>query len=264
MRAPMIRACLAAAALGSSLGLATAGSAWAAGEEPDVPSLSWSFEGPFGRYDDAQLQRGFRVHREVCANCHSMSLLSFRNLAQPGGPGFTEAQAKQIASEYKVQDGPNDQGEMFERPGRLSDRFPKPFPNEQAARAANGGALPPDLSVMAKARAAGTDYLHALLVGYRDPPPGVEVPAGQYYNAYFPGHLISMPPPLSDGQVEYTDGTPATVDQYAKDVSAFLMWAAEPKLEERKRLGFHVMSFLAIFTGLLYLTKRKIWSGLDH
>ena len=262
MRAPMIRACLAAAALGSIL--ATAGDARAAGEEKPAPRLSWSFDGPFGRYDRAQLQRGYRVYREVCASCHSMSLLSFRNLAQPGGPGFTEAQAKQIASEFKVQDGPNDSGEMFERPGRLSDRFPKPFPNEQAARAANGGAMPPDLSVMAKARADGADYLHALLVGYTDPPADVKLDPGRYYNTYYPDHQISMPPPLSDGQVPYTDGTPTTVDQYAKDVSAFMMWAAEPKLEERKRLGFHVMSFLAIFTGLLYLTKRKIWSGLDH
>ena len=264
MRAPMIRTCLAAAALSSGLGLGTAGSAWAAGEEKEAPKLSWSFEGPFGRYDRAQLQRGYRVYREVCANCHSMSLLSFRNLSQPGGPGFTEAQAKQIASEFKVKDGPNESGEMFERPGRLSDRFPNPFPNEQAARAANGGAMPPDLSVMAKARADGTDYLHALLVGYSDPPAGVEIPAGRYFNAYFPGGQITMPPPLSDGQVPYTDGTPTTVDQYAKDVSAFMMWAAEPKLEQRKQMGFHVLSFLTIFAGLLYLTKRKIWSGLDH
>src|SRR5919202_5034887 len=187
MRQLMIRVRLAAAALGLGLGLGLATGARAVGEgETKPPHLSWSFSGPFGTFDTPQLQRGYRVYSEVCSNCHSMALLSFRNLAERGGPYFTEAQAKQIASEYKVQDGPNDQGEMFERPGRLSDRFPRPFPNEMAARAANGGALPPDLSVMAKASEGGTDYLHAVLIGYRDAPAGQEVPAGKYYNAYFP------------------------------------------------------------------------------
>ena len=262
MRQLMIRLRLVAAALGL-LGLPTG--AWAVADaEAKLPRLSWSFSGPFGTFDTAQLQRGYRVYREVCSSCHSMALLSFRNLAERGGPYFTEAQAKQIASEYKVQDGPNDQGEMFERPGRLSDRFPRPFPNEMAARASNGGALPLDLSVMAKAREGGTDYLHAVLIGYRDAPAGEEVPAGKYYNVYFPGHLISMPPPLSDGQISYTDGSPTTADQYARDVSAFMMWAAEPRLDDRKRVGFETMAFLVVFAGLLYLTKRKVWAGLDH
>jgi len=246
------------------------------------PKQSWSFHGPFGAYDPAQLQRGFKIYREVCSSCHSLKLLAFRNLADPGGPDFTEAQAATIAAEYKVQDGPNDQGEMFERPGKLADHFPPPFPNDQAARRANGGALPPDMSVLAKARSyesgfpwfifnaftqyqeAGPDYIHAILNGYEDPPAGFTLPPGAQYNKYFPGHAIGMPKPLSDGQVEYTDGTPTTVDQYGKDVAAFLMWAAEPKLDERKRLGFQVFVFLIVLTGLLYFTKKKVWHDVHH
>ena len=179
-------------------------------------------------------------------------------------------------------DGPNDKGEMFQRPGKLADHFPPPFPNDQAARAAMGGGLPPDMSVLAKARGFeagfpwfifdaftqyqedGPDYIHAILVGYEDAPAGVALPPGAQYNKYFPGHAIAMPKPLSDGQVEYTDGAPATVDQYAKDISAFLMWAAEPKLDERKRLGFQVFVFLIVLTGLLYFTKKKVWHDVHH
>jgi ubiquinol-cytochrome c reductase cytochrome b/c1 subunit len=252
----------------------------AAGESDTPPRVKWSFAGPFGLYDRAQLQRGFKVYREVCQACHSLSLLSFRNFAEPGGPGFTEAQAKVIAEEYKVQDGPNDAGEMFERPGRLADRFPKPFPNDNAARAANGGALPPDLSVIAKARTyergfpwflldmvtqfqeQGPDYIVALLNGYEEAPQGFQLPPGSSYNKYFPGHAIGMPQPLSDGQVTYEDGAPQTVDQYAKDVTAFLMWAAEPHMEARKRVGFQVMIFLLIFAGLMYFTKKKVWADV--
>jgi ubiquinol-cytochrome c reductase cytochrome b/c1 subunit len=241
----------------------------------------WSFAGPFGLYDRAQLQRGFRVYREVCQSCHGLTLLSFRNLAEPGGPEFSRAQAAAVAAEYKIKDGPNDQGEMYERPGRLADRFPAPFPNDQAARLANGGALPPDLSVIAKARTYergfpwfvfdmvtqyqenGVDYIVALLKGYEPAPAGFNLPAGASYNKYFPGHSIGMPPPLQDGQVQYTDGTPATLDQYAKDVTAFLMWAAEPHLEARKRLGFQVMIFLVVLAGLLYFTKKKVWSSVE-
>ena len=208
-----------------------------------------------------QLQRGFKVYREVCSTCHSLKLLAFRNLADPGGPGFTEAQAEAIAAGFQVTDGPNDQGQMFQRPGRLADRFPPPFPNDQAARAALGGALPPDMSVLAKARSyergfpwfifdaftqyqeEGPDYIHAILNGYENPPAGFTLPPGAEYNKYFPGHAIGMPKPLSDGQVEYTDGTPTTVDQYGRDVAAFLVWAAEPKLDERKRLGFQVFVY---------------------
>jgi cytochrome c1 len=258
--------------------LSAPGTRMACAQEQEAPPLQhWSFAGPFGLYDAAQLQRGFKVYREVCSACHSLKLLAFRNLADPGGPGFTEAQAAAIAAEYKITDGPNDQGEMYQRPGRVADHLPPPFANDQAARAALGGSLPPDMSVLAKARSYergfpwfifdafteyqedGPDYIHAILNGYTDPPPGFTLPAGAQYNKYFPGHAIGMPKPLSDGQVEYTDGTPTTVDQYGRDVAAFLMWAAEPTLDARKRLGFQVMVFLLVFTGLLYLTKRRVW-----
>ena len=255
----------------------------AAAQEAEAPPLqSWSFAGPFGIYDQAQLQRGFKIYREVCSSCHSLKLIAFRNLADPGGPGFTDAQATAVAASFQVTDGPNDQGEMFQRPGKLSDYFPPPFANDQAARAALGGALPPDMSVLAKARsyergfpwfildafwqyqADGPDYIHAILIGYEDAPAGFTLPPGGNYNKYFPGHSIGMPKPLSDGQVEYTDGTPATVDQYGRDVAAFLMWAAEPTLDARKRLGFQVMIFLIVFTGLLYFTKKKVWHSVLH
>jgi ubiquinol-cytochrome c reductase cytochrome c1 subunit len=239
-------------------------------EHKNPPRQEWSFAGPFGKFDQAQLQRGFKVFREVCSNCHSMKLVAFRDLAAPGGPGFSEEQAKALAAEYMIKDGPNEAGDMFERPGRLSDYFPPPFPNEQAARAAFG-AYPPDMSVLAKARTYergfplfladpiiqyqehGVDYIYALLTGYtHDDDPN--------WDEYMPGHRIAMAKPLSDGAVDYTDGSPQTVDQYARDVSAFLMWAAEPHLEERKRIGFGVMIYLAVFAFMLYLVKRKIWA----
>jgi ubiquinol-cytochrome c reductase cytochrome b/c1 subunit len=238
--------------------------------------VKWSFSGPFGKYDLGQLQRGFKVYREVCQVCHGLKMIAFRNLAEIG---FSEAQVRAIAAEYKIQDGPNDQGEMFERPGRPADYFPPPWPNEAAARARYNG-VPPDFSVIAKARTYergfpwfvidmftqyqenGVDYLHALLVGYQQTPPaGFSLPPGTFYNTYFPGHAIAMPPPLTDKQVEYTDGTPMTVDQYAKDISAFLMWAAEPHMETRKRIGFQVMIFLLVFAGMLYFTKKKVWAS---
>jgi ubiquinol-cytochrome c reductase cytochrome b/c1 subunit len=249
-------------------------------EMPQPPRQSWSFAGPFGKFDQAQLQRGFKVYKEVCSACHSLSYVSFRNLAEPGGPGYSVAQAAQVAKEYKIKDGPNDAGEMFEREGRLADYFPSPFPNEQAARAANGGAAPPDLSVIAKARTyergfpwfvldmvtqfqeQGPDYITALLHGYEDAPKGFALPPGAHYNKYFPGHALGMPPPLSKDQVTFDDGTPATVEQMAKDVSAFLMWTAEPHLTARKRLGFQVMFFLIVLSGLLYFTKKKVWAAV--
>lgn len=276
---------LAAAALALSL---MTGAAHAAAAGPQPPRQNWSFAGPFGMFDRAQLQRGFKIYREVCAGCHAISLVAFRNLAQPGGPEFTEAQVAALAAEYQVKDGPNDQGEMFERPGRAADRFPSPFPNEQAARAAMGGAYPPDFSVLAKARSYsrgfpwfltdaviqyqehGVDYITALLTGYQETPPaGVEVQPGQYYNTYMPGNLISMAPPLVDGVIEYPKGpdgqavVPETAEQYAKDVSAFMMWAAEPHLEQRKRIGLQVMLFLLVFGSLLFFTKKRIWSRLE-
>jgi cytochrome c1 len=251
-----------------------------AAETVTPPTQKWSFSGPFGKFDRAQLQRGFKVYREVCANCHSLKLVSFRNLAEAGGPGYSVAQATAVAAEYKIKDGPNDQGEMFERPGRVADYFPAPFANDAAARAANGGALPPDLSVMAKARGyergfpkfvldiftqfqeQGPDYIAALLTGYENAPTGFSLPSGSHYNKYFPGHSIGMPKPFDEGQVTYDDGAPATTQQYAKDISAFLMWAAEPHMEARKRIGFQVMIFLIVFAGLLYFTKKKVWADV--
>ena len=270
---------MAALAVAGSL-LATAMPA-AYAQEADAPPLQrWSFAGPFGQYDPEQLQRGFKIYQKVCSTCHSLKLLSFRNLADPGGPGFTEAQAAAVAAMFQVTDGPNDQGQMFQRAGKIADYFPAPFPNDQAARAALGGGLPPDMSVLAKARSYergfpyfifdafteyqedGPDYIHAIVNGYAAAPSGFTLAPGTYYNKYFPGNAIAMPPPLAPGQVEYTDGTPTTLDQYGKDVAAFLMWAAEPKLDERKRLGFQVMVFLFVFTGLLYFTKKKVWQAV--
>jgi ubiquinol-cytochrome c reductase cytochrome b/c1 subunit len=243
------------------------------------PSQKWSFAGPLGKYDRGALQRGLKVYKEVCSVCHSLNYIAFRNLSDPGGPGYSAAQAAALAAEYKIKDGPNDQGEMFERPGRIADYFPPPFPNEQAARAANGGALPPDLSLITKARSyergfptfvidfftqfqeQGPNYVDALLQGFEDkPPPGETIPQGSYYNKYFPGHSIKMPKPLSDGQVTFDDGAPATVPQYAHDLATFLMWTAEPHMEERKRLGLQVFVFLIILSGLLYFTKQKVWA----
>jgi ubiquinol-cytochrome c reductase cytochrome b/c1 subunit len=248
-------------------------------ESASPPRQTWSFSGPFGMYDQAQLQRGFKIYREVCSNCHSMDLLAFRNLADPGGPGFSEAQAAAIAAEYKIKDI-DDKGQPIERAGRPADYFPAPFPNAAAAAAANGVA-PPDMSTLAKARTyqrgfpwfifdaftqyteEGPDYIHAILNGYEDPPKGFKLPDGGHYNKYFPGHNIAMPQPLQDGQVTYDDGSPQTLEQYSKDVAAFLMWVAEPKLEQRHRIGFQVMIFLIVLSGLLYFTKKKVWHEVE-
>ena len=250
----------------------------------ESPSLErWTFSGPFGRFDEGQLQRGYQVYREVCAQCHSMDLVAFRHLGMPGGPHFSEDEVKALAAEFTIEDGPDDAGEMFERPGQQFDYFPAPYPNDQFAASVNNGAVPPDLSVIAKARAAprhigwmlpdfltgyqeaGPNYIHALLTGYEDPPADFEVSAGTYYNPYFlAGASLAMAPPLTAGQVTYADGSPETVDQYARDVSAFLMWAAEPHLVQRKRMGFQVFVFLCVFAGLLYLTKQKVWAGTAH
>ncbi len=230
--------------------------------EAHVEGQSWSFSGPFGHFNNAQLQRGYRVYKDVCANCHSMRLLSYRNLGEPGGPEFSHEVVEILAAQSQITDGPNDQGEMFQRPGRPSDRFRSPYPNDQVARKMNKGALPPDLSVMAKARPGGADYLYALLTGYRDPPAGFELAPGMFYNTAFPGHQIAMPPPLMDGIVPYTDGTKPTVDNYARDVSAYLMWAAEPKLEERHMLGVRVIVFLLAFCIIMFLAKRVVWGRL--
>jgi cytochrome c1 len=253
------------------------------GAEQEIPPRQkWSFSGPVGLFDRGQLQRGLKVYREVCAACHGLSYVPFRTLAQSGGPGFSAAQAAAIAREYKIKDGPNDQGEMFERDGRLADRFPSPYANDAQGRLANGGALPPDLSLMAKARTyergfpwfifdmftqyqeQGVDYIVALMKGYEDPPANFTLPSGASYNKYFPGHAIGMRKPLSDGQVDYTDGTPATLDNYAKDVAAFLMWAAEPHMEARKRLGLQVMIFLIVLAGMMYFVKKRVWKPIHE
>jgi ubiquinol-cytochrome c reductase cytochrome c1 subunit len=228
-------------------------------EATDAPARDWSFSGVFGQFDRGALQRGLQVYREVCSGCHGIQFIHFRNLA---ALGYDEDEIKAIAAEYTVEDGPNDEGEMFERPGRPSDRFPSPFPNDKAAAAANNGAVPPDLSLMTKARDDGPNYIHALLTGYEEPPEDFEVIEGTSYNVYFPGNQTAMAPPLFEDAVEYGDGTPATVEQMAADVTTFLAWAAEPELEERKRMGINVMLFLLVFTGVLYAVKRKVWAEL--
>jgi ubiquinol-cytochrome c reductase cytochrome c1 subunit len=234
-----------------------------AAEAPPVPSQNWSFQGVFGTFDRAAAQRGFQVYKEVCAVCHGLKYVAFRDLQ---AIGYAEDQVRGIAAAWPLQvtDGPDDTGQMFQRPARASDRLPSPFPNDQAARAANNGALPVDLSLLAKARLGGPDYLYAVLIGYVPAPPQLQMMPGLYYNAYFPGHQIAMPPPLSADQIAYADNTPATVEQMSHDVATFLMWAAEPHLEERHRTGFKVMLFLLVTTGVFYAVKRRIWSRIHH
>jgi ubiquinol-cytochrome c reductase cytochrome c1 subunit len=252
--------------------VATSASALAAEDlsQPQEPiKQHWSWEGPFGMYDRAQLQRGFQVYKEVCSACHSLSLVSFADLSyENGGTGmFSTAQVKAIAAGYKVPAGPDekgnttdDNGQPLMRPGIPADHFPAPFANEEAARAANGGALPPDQSLLVKAREGGADYVYSIVVGDGTKAPhGFKVVEGKYYDPFFAGRNIGMPPPLRDDSVTYSDGTKATLDQEAKDVTAFLTWAAEPKLEDRHRIGFGVMLFMLLLSGLLFLSYRKVW-----
>jgi ubiquinol-cytochrome c reductase cytochrome c1 subunit len=251
---------------------------------PHIEKQNWSFAGIFGTYDQHQLQRGFQVFREVCSSCHGARLIAFRNLSEAGGPGFSEEQVKALAAEYEIADATVAEGV---RPGVAADLWPSPFATEQDARDANGGSLPPDFSVLAKARGVtdafpfwitnyftgysegGPDYIHALLNGYVDPPPhGAEVPEGKHYNTYFPGHALGMAPPLSDGLITYeageTGSVPLTVDQYSRDVASYMMWMAEPHLVARKEAGFQVIAFLLVFAGLMYLVKQKLWSRVEH
>ncbi|WP_406872369.1 cytochrome c1 [Aminobacter sp. P9b] len=269
--------------LAGTAGVALAQEAHNAAEPTHFPihkpkEMDWTFAGPFGTYDKGQLQRGLKIYKEVCSACHSMDLVAFRTLEDLG---YSEAQVKAFAAEYEVQDGPNGDGEMFTRKALPGDHFPSPFPNTIAAAAANNGAAPPDFSLIAKARGVergfptfvfdiftmyasnGPDYIHALLTGYDEQPPaGMEVPEGTHYNPFFiAGKSLAMAKPLSDGQVTYEDGSPETVEQYSRDISAFLMWAAEPHLEARKQTGFAVMIFLVLFAGLIYATKRKVWAN---
>jgi ubiquinol-cytochrome c reductase cytochrome c1 subunit len=281
----MLRKAFAIAALGCAL---IAGPALASGGSLPPKEMHWSNEGPLGAFDQAQLQRGYKVYREVCSSCHSMNLMSFRNLGQPGGPFYDpkytnpneNPYVKAIAAEYQINDVDSETGDTVQRPGTSADRFPAPFPNEPAARASNGGALPPDLSVIIKARHEGSQYVYSLLTGYANPPAGLKVDPGKYYNPHFPGDLtafwsgdhkhvppggvIGMAPPLAPGKVTFDDGTPSTVPQQAKDVVAFLTWAAEPKAQERKQFGLAAMIYLGIFTILLWFSYRRIWRNVGH
>tara|TARA_B100001123_G_scaffold140470_1_gene163252 strand:+ start:3078 stop:3950 length:873 start_codon:yes stop_codon:yes gene_type:complete len=230
------------------------------GTNTNYLKTDWSFKGIFGTFDRASLQRGYQVYQEVCAGCHSVQHLSYRNLSENGGPEFSIEEAKAIASQFEVEDGPNSDGEMFIRPARLSDKFVKPYPNVEASTAANGGAYPPDMSVLAKARAGGADYIYSLLLGYEDAPAGFELDEGVYYNKYMPGNKIKMSAPISDGIVEYSDGTQATTEQISKDVTAFLVWASEPHLEAQHKMGFKVIIYLIVLLTLVYMSKQKVWS----
>lgn len=228
----------------------------AAGNVEHPKQVPWQFEGMFGSFDRQSIQRGFQVYKEVCAACHSMRQLAYRNL---GDIGFSEAEIKAIAAEYTVTDGPNDEGDMFERPAKPSDKFVPPFPNEKAARASNGGAYPPDLSLIVKARHDGANYVYSLLTGYSDAPAHVEMMPGMYYNPYFPGGQIAMAPPLMEDRVTYMDGTQASLDQLSRDIVHFLHWAAEPEMEHRKHMGLRAMLFLVVFTLLFIWAKKRVW-----
>jgi ubiquinol-cytochrome c reductase cytochrome c1 subunit len=242
----------------SAVGMPGAASA-AGGGDVTLLKSDWSFAGIFGHYDKASMQRGFQVYLEVCAGCHSMEYMAFRNLADLG---YNEAEIKAIAAEYEVQDGPDEDGEMFMRPARPADRMPSPYRNDNEARANNNGALPPDLSLIAKARAHGPDYLYSLLVGYQDAPASMEVPDGMYYNNAYSGNMIAMPQPIYGDDVEYADGASTSAEALSADVTHFLMWAAEPKLEVRKRIGVAAVFFLSIFLIMSYLAKRRIWADV--
>ena len=231
-------------------------------KEIEIPKQEWTFKGITGKFDRSSLQRGYQVYTEVCASCHSMELLSYRNLGEKGGPEFSLEQVKAIAANFEVNDGPNSDGEMFTRPGRPSDKFVSPYPNIQAATAANGGAYPPDMSVLVKARKGGADYIYAVLMGYTDPPPGFKIEEGVYYNKYMDGNKIKMSKPLADDLVSYSDGTKASEAQMAKDVTTFLTWAAEPHLETRHKTGLRVMMYLIILTILVYFSMRRLWANL--
>ncbi len=226
----------------------------------NLPKHDWSFEGITGVFDRSAVQRGFKVYREVCSGCHSMNLLYYRDLIDIG---FSEEQVKYIASEYTVLDGPNDEGEMYERPGKSFDKFANPYNNDQEARASNNGAYPPDLSVITKSRKGGADYIYNLLIGYTDPPSNIELGEGMYYNKWMAGNQIAMPVPLYDGSVDYDDGTSNEAEQLAEDLTTFLVWAAEPELEDRKKLGLKVVTFFIIVSALVFLLKRRLWKEIN-
>ena len=225
----------------------------------EMPKHKWSFNGISGTFDKAALKRGYQVYREVCSGCHSMKLLYYRDLLDIG---FSEAQIKSIASEYTVLDGPNDEGEMYERPARLADHFISPFINDQEARLSNNGSYPPDLSVITKAKKNGPDYIYNLLLGYKEPPEDFNIGEDMYYNEWKEGHQIAMAQPLDEGYVDYDDGTENTLSQLAKDVTTFLVWSAEPELEVRKNLGIKVILFFLIFGVIIYISKQRLWRNI--
>ena len=235
-------------------------SAFAEGKNIKLIETNWGFNGLFGTFDRASLQRGYQVYQEVCSGCHSLQHLSYRNLSEKGGPEFSIEEAKAIALQFEVEDGPNSDGEMFMRPGRLSDKFVSPYPNVEASTAANGGAYPPDMSVLAKARSGGADYLYSLLVGYEETPVDFELDDGVYYNKYMQGNKIKMSEPITDEIVEYSDGTNPTKAQIAKDITTFLVWASEPHLESQHKMGFKVIIYLIILITLVYMSKQRVWS----
>ncbi|KAF0112598.1 MAG: ubiquinol-cytochrome c reductase cytochrome c1 subunit [Rhodospirillaceae bacterium] len=241
------------------MALATPAVALASSEKVSLETQHWSWQGLFGSYDQAQLKRGFKVYKEICASCHALGLVAYRNLADIG---FAEEEIKAIAAEKEIQDGPNDMGEMFSRSARPSDPFVSPYSNDPAARVANNGALPPDLSLIAKARAGGPDYLYSLLVGYAEPPTDITLVPGMSYNRVFPGHQIAMPQPLFEDMVSHDDGTSSSLPQLAKDVTAFLNWTAEPELNARHSLGLKTLAFLILLTALFYALKRQMWSDV--
>jgi len=253
-----MRKFLITAAMGVSLAVSNV--AMASGDMVKPIDIKWSFEGVFGTFDREAIKKGGQIFFEVCSGCHSMNLMSYRNLVDIG---WTEEEAKEIAAAYEVEDGPNEEGEMFMRPARLSDRFVSPFPNEKASRYANGGAYPPDLSVITKARVGGPDYIYSLLTGYsEDVPEDIHMAEGTHYNKYFPGHQIFMAQPISGESVEFADGTSVDLDTESKYIVNFLAWAAEPELEERKSLGIKVMLYLILLTAMLYALKRRIWNRI--
>ncbi len=273
--------------LAAALGLAAAHPTFAETSAVEPKVVHWSFEGPFGRFDQEQLQRGYKVYHDVCSACHSMKLMAYRNLGQEGGPFFDpkykssndNAKVKAIAKDFNVPDIDSDTGDVIKRPATPADTFVSPFPNEAAARASNGGALPPDLSLIVKAREGGPQYIYSILTGYVPPPAGLRVPTGKYFNPYMPGDMasywsghgkapeggfIGMPLQLTADRVTYDDGVKATADQEAMDVVAFLAWAAEPHADERKQTGFAVLIFLLLFAGVVYASYRRLWKDIDH
>ena len=232
-------------------------------ESQKILKQDWSFKGFFGKFDRGSLQRGYQVYAEVCASCHSMKYLSYRNLNEPGGPEFSIEQAKAIASQFELTDGPNDDGEMFTRTAKLSDKFVSPYANNKEAKALNGGAYPPDMSVLVKARKGGADYIYSILLGYDEPPEDIQLDEGVYYNTYMYGNMIKMAKPLSEGLIQYSDGTKATEEQMAKDVTTFLSWAADPHLEARHKMGFRAIIYLIIITIFVYFSMKKVWSRTE-